>query len=67
MVGALRRVGPAVGPAWSARLRPAWPPANPLTQPTSPHAGCMQVEKDGSMPPPKKKEKEKRKKKRSRH
>ena len=32
MVGPLRRVGPAVEPAWSARLRPAWPPANPPTR-----------------------------------
>ena len=32
MAGPLRRVGPAVEPAWSARLRPAWPPANPPTR-----------------------------------
>ena len=38
MVGPLRGVGPAVEPAWSARLRPAWPPANPPTRPTSPRA-----------------------------
>ena len=36
MAGPLRRICLAVEPAWSARLRPAWPPANPPTRPTSP-------------------------------
>ena len=35
-MGAVRWVDLAVEPAWSARLRPAWPPANPPTRPTSP-------------------------------
>ena len=36
MAGAVRRVGLAVEPPGSAHLRPAWPPANPPTRPTSP-------------------------------
>ena len=36
MAGTVRRVGLAVEPLGSAHLRPAWPPANPPTRPTSP-------------------------------